>query len=391
MAIWKRKSVLPADVSGVVGTLRFVRRESDVKSLNEGDIALVEYPDLDARQAQTLLDRGVRGVLNSAFSSSGRTPNLGPQMLAQAGVVLVDITSEGVWTRFKSGDKIRVDDGQVFRDEVLIASGIVLDEARTADALAAAKDSMSNRLDSLAANASDHIHREQVMLLTGATVPEVRTQLSGRAVVVVSRAYDDVADLQGLRRYIRANDPVLIGAGAGADVLIEAGYTPDVVIGALDNISDQAIRSSGEVVVTTVSGAVENPERLERHGKQIVTFVSSGSDDDLAIILADTHEAGVIVHVGGPATLTDFLERAPSEAARMFVARLRAGSRLVDAKSVHYFSTQRLSLWPVLLLLVAAVAAVAVAVSVTPVGQHWFDSLGNQIADFGSWIKGLFT
>lgn len=391
MAIWKRKSVLPADVKGVVGTLRFVRRDSDVSALREGEIAVVESLDLDARQAQALIDRRVRGVLNSALSSSGRIPNLGPQMLAQAGVLLIDLTSDGAATPLKTGDKVRIEDGQVFRDEVLVAGGVELDEQRTTEALQTAKDSMSNRLDALAANAADHIHREQVMLLTGATVPEVRTKISGRAVVVVSRSYDDVADLQGLRRYIRDHDPVLIGAGAGADVLISAGYTPAIVIGGLDNISDQAIHESGEVVITTSSGTVESPERLERHGKQIVTFVSTGTDDDLAIVLADTHEAGAIVHVGGPATLTDFLERAPSEAARMFVARLRAGSRLVDAKSVHHFTSQRISLWPVLLLLVAAVAAVAVAVSVTPVGQDWFDSLGDQLADLGSWIKGLFS
>ena len=391
MAIWKRKTPLPADVKGVVGTLRFVRRSSDTAALREGEIALVEHPDLDARQAQTLIDRRVRGVLNSAPSSSGRSPNLGPQMLAQAGIVLVDITSEGVWTRLKSGDEVRIEDGQVFRGEMLIASGVELDEARTAAALAAAKDSVSNRVDSVATNAADHIHREQVMLLTGAGVPPVRTKLRGNPVVVVSHGFDDAADLRGLRRYIAANDPVLIGAGAGADVLLAAGYTPAIVIGALENISDQAIRTSGEVVVTTSSGTVDGPERLERHGKEIVTFVSTGADDDLAILLADTNEASVIVHVGGPSTLTDFLERAPSEAGRMFVARLRAGSRIVDAKAVHHFTSQRIALWPVLLLLVAAIVAVGAAVAVTPVGQDWFDSLGDQLADFGTWIKGLFS
>lgn len=391
MAIWKRKTTPPADVKGVVGTLRLIKRSSDSSALREGDVALVEHLDLDARQAQSLIDRRVRAVLNSAASSSGRHPNLGPQMLTQAGVVLIDVPGRGIWNQLKSGDQVRLDEGQVFRGDELIASGVEIDEDRAEAALTAAKDSVSNRLDSLSTNAADHIHREQVMLLTGAGVPPVRTRMQGRPVVVVSHAFDDVADLKGLRRYIAANNPVLIGAGAGADVLLSADYTPDIVIGALENISDQAIRTSGEVVVTTSSGTVDGPERLERHGKQIVTFVSSGADDDLAILLADTNEASVIVHVGGPATLTDFLERAPSEAARMFVARLRAGSRIVDAKAVHHFTSQRIALWPVLLLLVAGIAAVAVAVAVTPVGQDWFDSLGDQIADLGTWIKGLFS
>lgn len=382
---------MSSDVAGVVGTVRFAPRENDVASLREGDIAVVDQPELDARQAQELIDRRVRAVLNAAPSSSGVIPNTGPQMLSRAGILLVDIGSDGVWSKLKNGDRVRIEDGKVFRDEILVVSGTELDETRTAAALAEAESGLATWLDSLTANATDHIQREQSMLLDGAQVPRIRTKLRGRAVVVVSRSYDDEADLRGLRRYIRDDDPVLIGAGAGADVLLKAGYVPTVVIGALDNLSDAAIRAAGEVVVTTSSGMLDTPERLERHGKEVVTFLSTGSDGDLAIVLADSNEAAVIVHVGAPATLSKFLERPPSEVARMFVARLRVGSKIVDAKAVHHFTSQRFALWPVLLLLAAGVVAVVVAIAVTPVGNDWFDSLGDRLADLGTWIKGLFS
>ena len=392
MVTWNRKKTpLPPDAKGVVGTLRLARRDDDVATLDQGEIVVIGRPDLDARHAQALIDRHVSVVLNADRSSSGRSPNTGPQLLAKAGIVLIDVTSEDVWTRFKDGDVVRVENGQVFRDEVLVASGIELDEQRTANDLQAARDGLATRLDSLAANATDHIHREHAMLMSGAQVPRLRTKVKGRPVVVVSNAYDDAADLKRLRRYIREHDPVLIGAGPGADVLLTAGLTPSIVVGALDHISDAAIKRAGEVVVTTASGMVDGPERLERHGKEIVTFVSTGSDDDLAILLADTNDAAVIVHVGAPSSLPQLLERPPAEAARMFVARLRAGAKIVDAKSVHHFSSQRHAVWPVLLLLVAGVAAVAVAVGITPVGQDWFDSIADQLTDLGSWIKGLFT
>ncbi|WP_159540346.1 putative cytokinetic ring protein SteA [Aeromicrobium sp. 9AM] len=378
-------------MTGVVGTVRFARRDSDVASLREGDIAVVDHPELDSRQAQELIDRRVRAVLNAARSSSGRVPNVGPQMLSHAGILLVDIASDAVWSKLKNGERVRIEDGKILRDEILVVAGTELDESRTATALADAESGLATRLDSLAANATDHIQREQTMLLDGARVPRIRTKLRGRAVVVVSKAYDDEADLRGLRRYIRDDDPVLIGAGAGADVLLKAGYVPAIVVGHLDNLSDAAIRAAGEVVVTTSSGTVDTPERLERHGKEVVTFVSTGADDDLAIVLADTNEAAVIVHVGAPATLSKFLERPPSEVARMFVARLRAGSKIVDAKAVNHFTSQRFAMWPVLLLLAAGVAAVAVAIAVTPVGNDWFDSLGDRLADLGTWIKGLFS
>ncbi|VXB86671.1 conserved hypothetical protein [Aeromicrobium sp. 9AM] len=391
MAIRKHKRPSSPEVTGVVGTVRFARRDSDVASLREGDIAVVDHPELDSRQAQELIDRRVRAVLNAARSSSGRVPNVGPQMLSHAGILLVDIASDAVWSKLKNGERVRIEDGKILRDEILVVAGTELDESRTATALADAESGLATRLDSLAANATDHIQREQTMLLDGARVPRIRTKLRGRAVVVVSKAYDDEADLRGLRRYIRDDDPVLIGAGAGADVLLKAGYVPAIVVGHLDNLSDAAIRAAGEVVVTTSSGTVDTPERLERHGKEVVTFVSTGADDDLAIVLADTNEAAVIVHVGAPATLSKFLERPPSEVARMFVARLRAGSKIVDAKAVNHFTSQRFAMWPVLLLLAAGVAAVAVAIAVTPVGNDWFDSLGDRLADLGTWIKGLFS
>jgi uncharacterized membrane-anchored protein len=391
MAIRKHKRPSSPGVTGVVGTVRFAQRDSDLASLREGDIAVVDHPELDARQAQELIDRRVRAVLNAALSSSGRVPNVGPQMLSRAGILLVDIGNATVWSKLKNGEKVRIEDGKVMRDEIVVVTGTELDEARTTAALAEAESGLATKLDSLAANATDYIQREQSMLLDGARVPRIRTRLRGRAVVVVSRAFDDEADLRGLRRFIRDDDPVLIGAGAGADVLLKAGYVPEVVVGALDNLSDAAIRAAGEVVVTTSSGTFDTPERLERHGKEIVTFVSTGADDDLAIVLADTNDAAVIVHAGAPATLSKLLERPPTDVARMFVARLRAGSKIVDAKAVNHFTSQRFALWPVLLLLAAGIAAVTVSIAVTPVGNDWFDSIGDRLADLGTWIKGLFS
>ncbi len=374
-----------------MGTVRFARHGKDFATLRAGDVAVVDLPELDSRQAQSLIDQRVRAVINASPSSSGRIPNTGPQMLSHAGITLIDVTSEGIWSRLNSGDRVRIDRGSVFKDEILVASGVELDQRRTAADLAAAQSGLATRLDSLTANAADHIQREHAMLMDGVSVPRLRTRLRHRPVVVVSRGFDDAADLRGLRRYIESSDPVLIGAGPGADLLLEAGYVPRIVIGSLDTLSDRAIRSAGEVVVTTTSGVLDMPERLERHGKEISTFVSTGSDDDLAILLADTNEAAVIIHVGAPANLSQFLERAPTDVARMFVAKLRAGSKIVDAKAVHYFSANRVPVWPLLLLLLAGVIAVIAAIAVTPVGHDWFGSTGDHIADVGTWIKGLFS
>jgi uncharacterized membrane-anchored protein len=53
------------------------------------------------------------------------------------------------------------------------------------------------------------------------------------------------------------------------------------------------------------------------------------------------------------------------------VAKLRAASKVVDAKAVAHLAPKPMSAWPVLLLVVMGLIAVAVAISVTPLGQDW--------------------
>jgi len=378
-------------LDGVVGPVRLARRDADFASLREGDVALVDLVDLDERRASELIEAKVAAVLNTAPSSTGRVPNQGPKLLSDAGIALVDVGNEGIWSRLRSGEQVQVHEGRVLLDGSLVVAGVEQDASRVASKLKDAKAGLSTRLDALTANAADHIGREQTMLLAGAGVPRVRTRLRGRPVVVVSKDYDAEDDLAGLKRFISQNDPVLIGAGGGADLLLAAGHPVHILVGDADSLSEKAIREAGGVVITTTTGRVSRPERLEKHGKDVVTFTSTGADDDLAILLADTHEASVVIHVGGPPSLNALLERAPSDSARQVVTRLRAGSRLVDAKSALALTPRPMSLWPVLLMLLVGLLAVVVAITVTPTGQDWFEQVRDGLDDIGSSIGGIFS
>src|SRR3954452_13831409 len=61
-----------------------------VKRLGPADIAVIDHEDIDRVAADDLVASGVRCVLNASHSSSGRYPNPGPMILADAGVHLVD-------------------------------------------------------------------------------------------------------------------------------------------------------------------------------------------------------------------------------------------------------------------------------------------------------------
>lgn len=374
----------------IVGVVRFARTgDASSKALRDGDIAVVDLPDLDRGQAEALVARNVRAVLNAAESSTGRFPNLGPQVLADAGVTLIDHVGAGIWSRLRSGDTVRIADGKVFKDEVLVAQGHMVDDATRTQRLGVAERDLATRLGSLTANASDHLERERELLLEGARIPRLATRLRGRPVVVVSRTYGWQDDLKRIRRWIRDSGAVVVGVTAGADALLDAKITPDVVIGHLDDLSDRALRSGADVVVVTSSGRSEGHERFERAGVDVATFTASGAPSDLAILLADSNDAPVIVEVGAPRGLVEFLERGTAEVASSFVTRLRAASTLVDARAVAHFTRRTMPAWPVLLVLVAGVLAVVAAIGVTPTGRDWYDALGDSLGDLRTWLEGL--
>lgn len=392
MKILRRASRSAVEPAGIVGIARVQRDNAQLgRRLKSGDIAVIDHPDLDRAHAEALIARKVRAVVNVSPSSSGRYPNLGPQLLAQAGITIIDHVGPGIWAKFKDRDKIRIDGGNVYRGDIVIATGTELDEATIVGLLSSAQSGLSARLESLAANSADHIRREHAMLLEGAGVPRLHTDLSDRPVVVVSKSYDYADDLAALKRYISGHDAVLIGAGAGADALLDAGYTPAVVVGDLDNVSDRALKAATEVIVASSSGQLASVDRLEKAGADAQIFRASGSDEDLALLLADSNEASVIVLVGGHTSLVEFLDKGPLDMSSTFLTRLRVGAKLVDAKAVAEFYNHRITLWPVLLLLAFAVIAVGVAVAVTPVGDSWVHGAGDQFDAFLDWARGLFS
>ena len=115
--------------------------------------------------------------------------------------------------------------------------------------MADAREGLSVQLEAFAANTMEYLKQERDLLLDGVGVPDVTTEIAGRHCLIVVRGYDYKADLDVLRPYIREFKPVLIGVDGGADALVEAGYTPDMIIGDMDSVTDDVLRCGAEVVV----------------------------------------------------------------------------------------------------------------------------------------------
>ncbi len=375
--------------TGVTGAARLDRRTgSMVKRVRAGDIAIIDHVDIDRASAVALVEAGVAAVVNVAPSISGRYPNLGPGVLLAAGIPLVDNVDPDVFSAVGDGDQVRVDGADVYRGDELVATGTIQDVDSVAASLESSKDAMATRLDAFSANAMEHLRRERGLLLDGEGVPAATTSFENRQVLVVSRAFDYRGDLASLKTYIRENTPVLVGVNAGADALLEAGYRPDVIVTDLDVVSDAALGCGAEVVThARAGGRVVGMDRLERLGVDSSTFVTSGTSEDAAILLAHAHAARLIVLAGSHSSLLEFLDIGRSGMASSFLTRAAAGSSVVDARAVAQLYTNRIRGWLVVVLVLLAVALVAAAIATTPVGHDWQDGLTTWLDNVDSWVR----
>jgi uncharacterized membrane-anchored protein len=360
-----------SDLAGITGRVRLDRRTSNLGTrLRPGEIAVIEHVDLDRASAEALLGAQAAVVINAAPSISGRYPNLGPQLLAQAGVPLIDDVGPAVFQRLEDGDSVRVDAGVIYRGDTEVAAGRVLDTVSVAAAMDAARAGLPAQLDAFSVNSMEYLRREHALLLDGAGVPHLDVSMEGRQVVVVVRGYDYRRQLGLLRPYIRERRPVLLGVDQGADALLQAGYQPDLIVGDLQDVSDQALRSGAEVVLRGQRD--DQPigtDRLERLGVRFVPFAATGTSEDAALLLADSRGASLIISVGSHATLVELLDAGRAEMASTFLTRLRVGPKLIDAKGVAELYQPRIRAWQLVLLVLAGLIALLVAVGVTPLGR----------------------
>ncbi|SIN44144.1 putative cytokinetic ring protein SteA [Micromonospora cremea] len=377
-----------AEPGTVLGTARLDRRTKRlVGRLRPGDIAVIDHVDLDRVAADSLVAVGVAAVLNAKPSVSGRYPNLGPEVLIAAGIPLLDDLGEGVFERIREGDQVRIEGNTVFAGDEPVALGSLQDAESVAKAMADAREGLSVQLEAFAANTMDYLRQERDLLLDGVGVPDIETQMQGRHCLIVVRGYDYKADLDVLRPYIREFKPVLIGVDGGADALVEAGYTPDMIIGDMDSVTDDVLRCGAEVIVHAYpDGRAPGLPRVNGLGVPAVTFPAAATSEDLAMLLADEKGASLLVAVGTHATLVEFLDKGRGGMASTFLTRLKVGGKLVDAKGVSRLYRQSISGSSLLLLVLSAVAAMASAVAVSTVGKaylgvaaEWWDNLVFQL------------
>jgi uncharacterized membrane-anchored protein len=347
-----------------------------VKHLVRGDIALIDHLDIDRVSAEELIAAGVAAVLNCKPSSGGTYPNLGPQLLVEAGIVLVDLPDDALFDVLSDGDPLAIQvvtpggvraSAEVLRKGEVLAQGDVLDLERVCSETEARRKEVGEALERFAHNTIEHMREERELLAGRIQLPRFATDFRDRSTLVVVRGVGHQRDLRALKPFIRDLRPLIVAVDGGADALLEEGLTPDMIVGDMDSAGEAALRCGAELVVHSYpDGRAPGRHRLEELGLPFKLVPAPGTSQDVAMLIAAEKGARLIVSVGSQFNLVEFLDRNRKGMSSTFLTRLRIGEILVDAKGVSRLYQPRPGLTPLLVVILAGLVAMIAVVWLTP-------------------------
>ncbi|MBF4163819.1 putative cytokinetic ring protein SteA [Nocardioides acrostichi] len=371
------------DPPGVAGRARVAARLDDLlPAVRRGDIVVVDQSDLDRSTARDLVAAGVAGLVNAAPMLSGRHPSRGPRDLLDAGVPLADGFGPELLVAVRDGEPVRLDGGLLHcgageGQRTLTGRGV------TADALAleveTARRSMLSQTEALAHATSVLLRREDDLVLHGLGLP--RLVHRDRHVLVADDGADLLDEMAGLEIYLDEQRPLVVATARAAALLERRGTRSAVLVcDAETGAPGAGLLESAEllVVVRRRGGDQAVATRWwERLGVQVSVVDTDLTGADVALLLAESSEAPLVVGAGLSTGLEDLLDSAdgPGRGAGTYLTRLRLGSRLVPASRVPQLYAGRVRPWHLLAVMLAGFLALAAALSVTADGQVWLGDL----------------
>lgn len=352
-----------------------------IPALEPGEIAVIDHEDLDEVAAIGLVAAKVRAVINVKASLSGKYPAPGASILLDAGILLVDCVGEEFFNRLtelglaQTADtfSLVVDGKNIRMGDDLIGQGRVLTREVIDELTQKARENLKYELDDFVLNTLEYAHKERDLITGGVRFPDIKTVFEERPTVVVVRGPGYMDDLRAISSYVDEVGPLLVGVDGGADAIIEYGWNPDVIIGDMDSVSDQALQSGAELIVHAYrDGRAPGLSRIEDLGLQGFTVAAPGTSEDVALLMLYELGASVIVAVGTHSNIVDFFEKGRSGMASTFLVRLKVGSILVDARGLNQiYRGAPKGRYPYLIMTAALLPTVLITLLSKPL-FHWF-------------------
>ncbi len=332
-----------------------------IKRLDPGDIAIIDHDDLDEVAANSLVDKKISAVINCGKSISGRYPNLGPGIISKANIPIFDIDKYDLFNKLEDGNIIEIIDEKILVKNELIGEVELLSKDKIEKLSKLAEENIDIELEKFIKNTLDYANKEKGFILGNLKIPTISTQIKGKHVLVVVRGQNYREDLSTIISYINEVNPILIGVDGGGDALLEFGFTPHIIVGDMDSVSDKCLKKCKEIIVHAYpDGRAPGMDRIKSLGLDGISLPAPGTSEDIAMLLAYDKGADLIVAVGTHSNMIDFLEKGRKGMASTFLVRMKVGSKLIDARGVNELYKSSIKSKHILGLIIAGVIPIII-------------------------------
>ena len=365
---------LSKESKGQLGRVRVDDRPKHLATrLERGEIAVINVADLDRESAAALVEAAPIAVLNAQPSLTGRTAALGPRLILDAGIALVDDLGQDIMA-LREGQEVAVTGGKVLVDGGVIATG----RAVSAEDLDVEVADSATLFAGFEGSVEDYLAKDGATVLRGEGVPPI-DGLGKRPILLVSAASEAASDCRALARWRSEAAPFVIAVDGGADVALKAHLTLDLVVGDADLMSEKAIRRARAFIVRVGGdGLAPGAQRLDRMGIVYERVAMAGTSLDAALVVAAHSSATAVITAGVSYGEAELVDAGRALVAPAFFSRLAVGSRLIGAQAVAATFRPRPRGWTLVLLALVALGLMGVALWSTP----WGNDLLHPITSF---------
>lgn len=382
----------------VRGTLRDCTPQGKgLGRLSEGEIVVVDAPDMQRRLAEHLIAHRPAAVVNLAPFSTGAVPTFGPHLLLDASVPIFEAAGTEMRSAIRDGKKAAVSPaGEITVGKKVVGKALPVTREEIDAAYGESQRGLVANMEAYFGNAIEFMHAEAPLLIDGVGAPELGDVMTDRKVVVVSPGPDTRERMEGIRNFMREYTPVVVGVGSAADLLADMGHHADFIVGNPADVASENLRSEARVILPAeTDGYAPGLERIQDLGVGAMTFpAATESPTDLAILLAAFHDAEMIVTVGEPVELDRIVADTAASDPAALLARLKAGRKVVDSTVIENLYAVEGGggvawAWAILGLLVAAAAAILIA-GLNGTGtftDNLIDTWNSVALTFQSWFK----
>lgn len=296
-------------------------------------IAVLQHENLDEVAALGLIEAQVKAVINAADSMTADYPLKGPMLLLSAGIPVFEISPQ-MFGRFQDNLEVTIQSGMIcYGEHEIPCTPFTMERWIFLNQIA--QNRVESQLSRFIDNTLDYAKREKNFFIRPPQMPRIKTAVENRHALIVVRGNGYKQDLRALTDYISSEHPVMIGVDGGADALMEAGCKPNLIIGDMDSVSDEALKSGAELIVHAYpNGRAPGLERIHKLGLSAACFQAPGTSEDIAMLLAYELRAEWIVAVGSHSHMIEYLEKGRSGMASSLLVRMKIGSKLIDAKGI---------------------------------------------------------